>query len=98
MRRLPDFPWDSIVAESQRARTHPDGFVDLSVGSPIDPAPAFVRDALAAASDAHGYPTTSGTSELRQAMVAWWARRRGVMGLGLDEVLPTIGSKECIAL
>jgi len=98
MLRLPDFPWDSIQAEAERARSHPDGFVDLSVGSPVDPAPPFVGEALAAAGDAHGYPTTVGTPALRQAMVDWWARRRGVPGLGLDQVLPTIGSKECIAL
>lgn len=98
MLSLPDFPWDSIQAEAQRARTHPDGFVDLSVGSPVDAAPQFVVDALTAAGDAHGYPTTIGSPALRQAMVDWWARRRGVTGLDRDQVLPTIGSKECIAL
>jgi len=98
MLRLPDFPWDSIRAEAERARSHPDGFVDLSVGSPVDATPDFVREALDAAGDAHGYPTTIGTPALREAMVDWWARRRGVPGLGLDQVLPTIGSKECIAL
>ena len=45
-----------------RARAHPDGIVDLSVGSPIDPTPAVIRDALAAASDAHGYPQTAGSA------------------------------------
>lgn len=98
MLQLPDFPWDSIQAEAQRARSHPDGFVDLSVGSPVDPAPPHLLDAVAAAADAHGYPTTVGSRELRTAMVDWWARRRGVAGLGLDQVLPSIGSKEFIAL
>ncbi|MGO1333117.1 aminotransferase class I/II-fold pyridoxal phosphate-dependent enzyme, partial [Cellulosimicrobium funkei] len=56
------------------------GVVDLSIGTPVDPTPAVVRDALAAASDAHGYPTTHGTPALREAVSAWFARRRGVPG------------------
>lgn len=96
--RLPDFPWDSLVAYGDRARAHPDGFIDLSVGSPVDPTPAVIRDALAAATDAHAYPQTSGTPALREAIVSWFARRRGVDDLSVANVLPTIGSKELIAL
>ena len=43
------------------ARAHPGGIVDLSVGTPVDPVPDLVREALAAASDAPGYPATTGT-------------------------------------
>jgi succinyldiaminopimelate transaminase len=35
--------------------------------------------------------------ETRQACIDWLSRRFGVTGLGLDGVLPTIGSKELIA-
>ncbi len=56
-----------------------------------------MRAALAAASDAHGYPLTAGTTDLRAAIGEWFARRRGVAGLGHDAVLPTIGSKELVA-
>ncbi len=56
-----------------------------------------MRDALADASDAHGYPLTAGTDDLRSAIGEWFARRRGVIGLGPDAVLPTIGSKELVA-
>jgi succinyldiaminopimelate transaminase len=96
--QLPDFPWDSLARVAARAREHADGIVDLSVGSPVDPTPAIVRDALVAATDAHAYPTTSGTLALRDAIVDWYARRRGVTGLSTDAVLPTIGSKELVAL
>ncbi|WP_109509337.1 succinyldiaminopimelate transaminase [Nocardioides speluncae] len=95
--RLPDFPWDSLSAYAERARQHPDGLVDLSIGTPVDPTPEVVQKALAAATDAPGYPTTIGRPETRQAAVDWLARRFGVTGLGLDGVLPTIGSKELIA-
>lgn len=94
---LPDFPWDSLAPHAARAREHADGLCDLSVGSPVDPTPSLVREALLAATDAHGYPTTTGTAELRSAIVEWYARRRGVTGLGPDSVLPTIGSKELVA-
>lgn len=95
---LPDFPWDSLAPFAARARSHAGGIVDLSVGSPVDETPAVVRDALVAATDAHAYPQTMGTPALREAIVRWYARRRGVTLTGTDAVLPTIGSKELVAL
>jgi succinyldiaminopimelate transaminase len=95
--RLPDFPWDKLVPMAERARAHPGGIVDLSVGTPVDPTPEVVQDALCAASDTQGYPVTVGRADLRQACVDWLSRRFGVAGLGLEHVLPTIGSKELIA-
>ncbi len=93
---LPDFPWDALAPHAEKARQHPDGIVDLSVGSPVDPTPDLIRDALAQATDAHGYPQTAGTAELREAIAAWYARRRSVPGLTPANTLPTIGSKEFI--
>jgi succinyldiaminopimelate transaminase len=95
---LPDFPWDLLTPYGDQARTHPRGIVDLSVGSPVDPTPASVRAALAEATDAHAYPATSGSPALREAIVEWYARRRGVPDLTVDNVIPTIGSKELVAL
>jgi succinyldiaminopimelate transaminase len=93
---LPDFPWDALVPYGDIARSHPNGIIDLSVGSPVDPTPEHIRRALAEATDAHAYPQTAGTVELRQAIVEWYARRRGVT-LEAHNVLPSIGSKELIA-
>jgi len=56
-----------------------------------------VQRALIAAADSPGYPTTIGLAETRQACIDWLGRRFGVTGLGLDAVLPVIGSKELIA-
>ena len=95
--RLPDFPWDSLTPYAERARAHPDGVVDLSVGTPVDPTPAFLQRVLAAAADAPGYPLTAGTPALRGAAAGWFARRRGVPGLDPAAVLPTVGSKELVA-
>ncbi|MDN4472796.1 succinyldiaminopimelate transaminase [Demequina zhanjiangensis] len=95
---LPDFPWDSLTPFRERAAQHPGGVVDLSVGTPVDPTPAVVRDALIAAADAPGYPQTYGTPPLRETVAAWFARRRGVPDVDPAGVLPTIGSKEMVAL
>jgi succinyldiaminopimelate transaminase len=93
--RLPDFPWDLLEPAKARAAAHPGGIVDLSIGTPVDPVPGFIRDALAAASDAPGYPLTAGTAELRAAISAWITGRCGASG---DfAVLPTVGSKELVA-
>jgi succinyldiaminopimelate transaminase len=95
---LADYPWDAVAPYAARARAHPDGIVDLSIGSPVDVTPPVVADALRAATDAHAYPQTMGTPALREAIAAWYARRRGVPGLTPDQVLPTVGSKELVAL
>jgi len=94
--RLPDFPWDHLTSYAERARQHPDGIVDLSVGTPVDPTPRIVQEALQSAADSPGYPLTIGRVDTRQACIDWLARRFGVTGLGLDQVLPVIGSKELI--
>lgn len=95
--RLPDFPWDRLAGLRATAAAHADGLVDLSVGTPVDPTPSLLRDALAAASDAPGYPVTAGTPQLRRAVVGWLRRRFDIDGLDPAAVLPTIGSKECVA-
>lgn len=95
--RLPVFPWDTIADAAATARAHPGGIVDLSVGTPVDPVAPLIREALATAGSASGYPTTAGTTELRKAVVAALARRYGITGLTEDAVLPVIGTKELIA-
>ena len=93
---LPAFPWDRLADLKATAAAHPDGPVDLSVGSPVDPTPAVAQDALAAAADAPAYPLTHGTPALRAAALGWLERRHGVTGLAPDAVLPSIGAKEMV--
>jgi succinyldiaminopimelate transaminase len=63
----------------------------------VDPTPAVVQDALRAAADAPGYPLTIGTPAVREALVGWVARRLGA-AVTTDQVVPSIGSKELVAL
>ena len=94
---LPDFPWDSLAPFKERASAVSGGIVDLSIGTPVDPTPAVVQQALRDAADAPGYPQTYGTPDLREAVAAWFATRRGVPDVDPAGVLPTIGSKELVA-
>lgn len=95
--RLPDFPWDKLAPYKAAAAAHPDGIVDLSVGTPVDPVPVLVQQALTEAADSPGYPTVWGTAALRDAITGWAARRLGAEGLGHENVLPVVGSKEFVA-
>ncbi|WP_295625039.1 succinyldiaminopimelate transaminase [uncultured Corynebacterium sp.] len=96
--RLPAFPWDSLADAKARAAAHPDGLIDLSIGTPVDEVFDSARAGLASASAVPGYPQTAGTPELRAALTAAMERRHGVTGLSTDRgVLPVVGTKEAIA-
>jgi succinyldiaminopimelate transaminase len=78
-----------------KARLHPDGIIDLSVGTPVDPTPEFIQEALRNGSNAPGYPLTAGSQQLREAIRSWATQKLGASG---DfDVLPLIGSKELVA-
>jgi succinyldiaminopimelate transaminase len=94
--RLPEYPWDELAPIAEKARAFPGGAVDLSVGTPVDPVPAIIADALTAAANAPGYPLTAGTPELRSAAAGWLARSLDVH-VDPASVLPVIGTKEFIA-
>src|SRR4051812_9340355 len=95
--QLPDYPWNAMEPFTRKAAQHPGSVVNLSIGTPVDPTPAVVQEALKAAADAPGYPTTHGTPAVREAIAAWYARRRGVPDLDPGAVMPTVGSKELVA-
>lgn len=94
--RLPEYPWQKLKPYQAIAEKHANGMVDLSVGSPVDPTPKIIQDAIRDATNAPGYPSTAGSLEFRTAVAEWFGRRRGVE-LNSDQVMPTIGSKEFIS-
>jgi succinyldiaminopimelate transaminase len=93
--KLPDFPWDALAPFGEIARKHPDGAIDLSVGTPVDPTPEFIQKALREAANSPSYPLTMGTPELRSAIHDWAVTTLGATGE--FAVLPVIGSKEFVA-
>ena len=93
--KLPDFPWDALAPYGAIAKKHPQGAIDLSVGTPVDPTPEFIQREFQKASNSPSYPVTVGTTELRDAITSWAKKNLGVQGdFG---VLPLIGSKEFVA-
>ncbi len=68
---------------------------DFSIGDPVEPTPAVIREALrAAVPEVSQYPTAAGLRELREAIAGWVRRRFGVTVDPERHVLPTAGSKE----
>lgn len=96
--RLPVFPWDTLAEAKATASSHPDGIVDLSVGTPVDPTPQIAVDALTASADAHGYPQVWGYPSLRRAIIEHLVRRWNAVELPEEGVLPVIGTKWLVAM
>ena len=79
-----------------KAKNYPGGFIDLSQGTPVDPTPIFIQEALAKASNSPSYPLTAGSAQLKDAIRSWATLNLGATGE--FDVLPVIGSKEFVAL
>ena len=94
--KLPDFPWDALAPYGQKARAHNRGAIDLSQGTPVDPTPDFIQAELQASANSPSYPVTTGSKELRESMERYG--REVLKVSGSFDVLPTIGSKEMVAL
>lgn len=93
---LPAFPWDALTPFAATAAAHPQGLVDLSVGTPVDDVAPLIQQALTGAANSPGYPTTQGTQALREAAAGWLLRQRQVQ-VDPQHILPTVGSKELVA-
>lgn len=97
---LPPYLFAAIDAAKRKARLEGRNIIDLGVGDPDIPTPAFVIEKLyEAAKDPknHRYALDQGMPELRLAIADWYKQRFNV-DLDPDrEVLPLIGSKEGIA-
>ncbi len=79
------------------ATAHPDGLIDCNLGTPCDPVPEFVTEAVRASVAKSGpYPLSIGSVEYRNAARAWVTRRFGVE-LGIEHVAACIGTKEFVA-
>lgn len=96
------YDWGRLDRYRRIAQDSGVSVLDFSVGSPVDHVPQSVRQALAAAADdsnASGYPITQGTAALRTAIADWFLGCRGVDLRPLHAgMLPTVGSKEGVAL
>ena len=92
----PPYPYDRLAPLQAAAAAVPGGLVDLSIGTPFDPPPSFVADAMADPAAARSYPPSIGTASYREAAIGWLARRFGAT-LSTDQVAACVGTKELVA-
>ena len=92
----PPYPYDRLGPMKAKADAHEGGAVDLSIGTPTDPPPAFVIEALATSNAERGYPPSIGSLPFRTSAASWIQRRFGV-AIGADDVAACIGTKEFVA-
>jgi succinyldiaminopimelate transaminase len=93
----PPYPHDRLEPIKAIAAAVPGGMIDASVGTPVDPMPTVVLEALEdAAPHGTGYPATIGSPGFREAACGWLERRFGC-ALTTDDVIACIGTKEVVA-
>jgi aspartate/methionine/tyrosine aminotransferase len=73
------------------------GLVDCSIGTPCDPPPPAVLEAMATSGTERGYPTSPGSGAYRRAAAEWMERRFGVAVDPDTEVAACVGTKEFVA-
>jgi succinyldiaminopimelate transaminase len=93
----PPYPYDRLDEISAIAARHDGGAVDLSIGTPCDPAPDAVLAALCAGDTARGYPPSIGTKAFRTAAADWIQRRLGAPVDPDAELAACVGTKEFVA-
>ena len=92
----PPYPYDRLGPMKEKADAHEGGSVDLSIGTPTDPPPQFVIDALGSSNAERGYPPSIGSLPFRSAARDWIERRFGV-AIDVSDVAACIGTKEFVA-
>ena len=92
----PPYPYDRLTELVRVAEALPGGAVDLSIGTPCDPPPAVVLEALAGSGTERGYPPSVGTAAFRTAAARWLERRFGVT-VDPEQVAACVGTKEFVA-
>ena len=99
LRLLQPYPFEKLRQLFAGVSPNPDlAEIRLSIGEPQHPTPALIREALTAnLAGLASYPTTLGSSELRQAIARWLRRRYDLDDIDPDsEVIPVNGSREAL--
>ncbi len=96
----PAYPYDRLAVLGARAEDKyaaSGGMVDCSVGTPCDPPPPLVVEAMARSGAERGYPASIGSPAFRGAAAAWLLRRFGATLDADDEIAACVGTKELVA-
>ena len=92
----PPYPYDRLDAYQKMASQFDGGIVDLSIGTPCDPPPQAVIDALAGSGSERGYPASIGSENLRRSIARWMGRRFSI-DVPISRIAACIGTKEFVA-
>ncbi len=92
----PPYPHDRLDEIRKIAEMHPGGCVDLSVGTPCDPPPPAVVEAMAKSDSERGYPPPTGRRDLKDA-VSGWLERRFAVRISPEQIAACVGTKEFVA-
>ena len=92
----PPYPYDRLDRLRPLSEAHAGGTVDLSIGTPFDPPPQRVIDALASSGSERSYPASIGSLALREAAQRWMLRRFDV-DVPAAQIGASIGTKEFVA-
>jgi len=97
LRRLQAYPTQRLADRKAKIRARGGRIFDFGTGDPIDPTPAFIRQALIdAVPERAGYAHVQGGSELRHVAAGYLARRFGVAVDPETEIISTSGSMEAV--
>jgi N-succinyldiaminopimelate aminotransferase len=97
--RLQPYPFEKLRALLEGVTPNPAlRPISLQIGEPKHATPELVKAALAGALEGlAAYPATAGSPALREAIVAWLARRYALPALdAATQVLPVNGSREAL--
>ena len=92
----PPYPYDRLDRLRPSSEANLGGTVDLSIGTPFDPPPQRVIEALASSGSERSYPASIGSLAFRQAARRWMMRRFDV-DVPVGQIGASIGSKEFVA-
>ncbi len=92
----PPYPYDRLDRLRPLSDGHAGGTVDLSIGTPFDPPPKAVVDALATSGSERSYPPSIGSVALRDAAQRWMSRRFDV-DIESAHIGACVGTKEFVA-
>ena len=92
----PRYPYDRLNDLREVAGQRFGEVLDCSIGTPIDPPPEMVVEALASSNTERGYPPSVGTPAYRDAAAGWLQRELGVVVDPNTEIAACIGTKEFV--
>lgn len=92
----PAYPYDRLVSLRQLANSLPGGAIDCSIGTPCDPPPRVVLDALSQPQNVRGYPLSVGSSSYREAAKSWLQRCFDVQLPSDMGLAACVGTKEFV--